>query len=329
MDPRSGFSSEPTTTSTRTPRPPPPSFAEARSPSPCSLTPAEPTIGYGPPDPSGASVADFMLWRFYIDGESSASIQIQASQAALIGNASTTAGWGHEYAGKYALFGAWHSNVPIPFQKSIRVTLQLQPWMPVACNSYATFAQVRGVENMPLVLSGLNLPPTARLVASVKNASLPVLAFHDLITLPSGTPGCILAVMIDLTMYGTNAVNTNSLEGCWRGYEPPTAPFPGTIMLGTGAEDYPESAYYFNAGPYHGSTSGMSVFTTSPELSRVSFYKLHHRDPIYFQDGFRLEWRNGDVVDPTTGEKCYALNGPPLFNPTPVNLTSLVYAYTW
>ena len=40
---------------------------------------------------------------------------------------------------------------------------------------------------------------------------------------------------------GPHADNTNSLEGCWRGYEPPTAPFPGTLMLGTGAEDYPES----------------------------------------------------------------------------------------
>jgi hypothetical protein len=37
---------------------------------------------------------------------------------------------------------------------------------------------------------------------------------------------------------------------CWHAYSPPDTPFPGSFLLGTGAEDYPESAYYFNAGPY-------------------------------------------------------------------------------
>lgn len=61
---------------------------------------------------------------------------------------------------------------------------------------------MRGVENLPLVLSGLNLPTSARLVASFINASLPVLGFHSLITIPEGMRGAILGVMIDITMYG-------------------------------------------------------------------------------------------------------------------------------
>jgi hypothetical protein len=41
--------------------------------------------------------------------------------------------------------------------------------------------------------------------------------------------------------------------------------FPGSFLLGTGAEDYPESAYYFNAGPYRGPTSGLTVMGTCLE----------------------------------------------------------------
>jgi hypothetical protein len=73
----------------------------------------------------------------------------------------------------------------------------------------------------------------------------------------------------------------------------------------------------------------LTVWNTSDELSRVSFYKLHARDPIFFTDGFRFEWRNGDVADPATGEKCTALTGNLIAKPTAANVSSLVYAYTW
>ena len=62
----------------------------------------------------------------------------------------------------------------------------------------------------------------------------------------------------------------------------------------------------------------------------MAFYKLHHRDPYFFNDGFKFEWRNGDITDPTTGEKCIVMDGPPAYGtPAHVNVTTLVYAYTW
>ena len=79
--------------------------------------------------------------------------------------------------------------------------------------------------------------------------------------------------MIDLAMYGKNAESLNTLEGCWHAYSPPTTPFPG-LLLGTGAEDYPESAFYFNSGPWRGPTSGLTVWQPGTDISRVSFYKL-------------------------------------------------------
>ena len=119
-----------------------------------------------------------------------------------------------------------------------------------------------------------------------------------------------------------------TLEGCWHAYSPPTAPFPG-LLLGTGAEDYPESAYYFNAGPWRGPTSGLTVWALGEE-NRIAFYKLHHRDPYFFRDGFKFMWRNGDITDPKTGQKCIAQTGTPAYgSPAHVNVTTLVYAYTW
>jgi hypothetical protein len=186
----------------------------------------------------------------------------------------------------------------------------------------------RGVENIPLTVGGLTLPQNAKLIANVHNSvNLPVLAFHELVNVPSGA-GLLLGTMIDISSDDSGTLN--SLEGCWHAYMPPSAPYPG-LLLGTGAEDYPESAYYFNAGPYRGPTSGLTVMRPGKAgtPSRISFYKLHHRDPIFFTDGLRFEWRNGDVTDPKTGEKCITTGGQTIGRPGISNVSTLVYVYVW
>mmetsp|Transcript_29310 Transcript_29310/g.63193 ORF Transcript_29310/g.63193 Transcript_29310/m.63193 type:complete len:210 (-) Transcript_29310:26-655(-) len=208
----------------------------------------------------------------------------------------------------------------------MRVTLKLPTWWN---GTERIFAMCRGVENLaPLTISGFSLPADARLVASVRNSSLAPLDFHELIHIPSGTSGLMLGTMIDITMYGPGASSLNTLGGCWHAHVPPDAPFPG-MLLGTGAEDYPESAYYFNAGPYRSATSGLTVFDKGDTESRVSFYKLHTRDPFFFDDGFLFRWRNGDITDDETGEKCTAAKGSPIGTPSAANVTTLVYAYVW
>ena len=87
--------------------------------------------------------------------------------------------------------------------------------------------------------------------------------------------------------------------------------------------------YYFNAGPYRGPTSGLTVMEPSALYSRVSFYKLHTQDLFFFNDGFKFVWRNGDITDATTGEKCIVMEGKPIGTPATINVTTLVYAYTW
>jgi len=275
-----------------------------------------------------ACAVDFALWRFYVDGEMVPSIgPVQTSQAAFVGNNDPSAPWDNEFFGKNSRFGGWHMNLLIPFTKSIRVTLQLPPEI----RETRAFAMVRGVENFPLAIGSIQLPETARLRTVLKTSiSLPVLGLHELVDLKT-EKGFLLGTMIDLSTYDNGTLN--SLEGCWHAYFPGTqyAQWPG-LLLGTGAEDYPESAYYFNAGPYRGPTSGLTVFAPAPNhngISRISFYKLHHRDPIFFNNGFRFEWRNGDITDPKTGEKCTATTGTPLGKPGISNVTTLVYIYTY
>ena len=77
-------------------------------------------------------------------------------------------------------------------------------------------------------------------------------------------------------------------------------------------------------------TSGLTVWDkSSPNVSLASFYKLHHKDPIFFNQGFKFVWRNGDITDPATGEKCINANGTPIGTPSAANVTTLVYAYLW
>jgi hypothetical protein len=42
---------------------------------------------------------------------------------------------------------------------------------------------------------------------------------------------------------------------------------------------------------------------------------MHMTDPVTFRDGFRMDWRNGDVSDPATGLKCTQLKGASELSP--------------
>lgn len=107
-------------------------------------------------DPVGSGPragVDYAVWRFYIDGETNASVVLQMSQSAFVGNADPTAPWDNEWFGKNSKFGGWHVNVPIPFTSSVRVTLQLPPWWG---STERVFAMCRGVEGLPVQVRGVS-----------------------------------------------------------------------------------------------------------------------------------------------------------------------------
>jgi hypothetical protein len=72
------------------------------------------------------------------------------------------------------------------------------------------------------------------------------------------------------------------------------------LFLSSGAEDYFLSAYYFNEGEFKTPNSGLTYYDGAGTLS---VYKNHDRDPLLFDNGFKLVFRN---MEDTTG--CGDLN---------------------
>jgi hypothetical protein len=184
---------------------------------------------------------------------------------------------------------------------------------------------VRGSENLPIVLGGLTLPPTARMVQSriEQRHLLP----YDYLTVAQVKSGA--GVMFAHTM-AVSSTGMTFLEGCYHAYTPYNQSFPG-LIVSTGTEDYFDSAYYFNAGYYHTDVSGLThLVQVNSSYVEWSAYRLHEMDPLFFNDGFRFVWRNGDVIDGKTGFKCLTegVDGDPLA-PTNSTVNAYTFIYTW
>ena len=67
------------------------------------------------------------------------------------------------------------------------------------------------------------------------------------------------------------------------------------LFLSSGAEDYFLSAYYFNEGQFKTPNSGLTYYDKKGTLSA---YKTHDRDPLFFNDGLKMVFRN---TESTTG----------------------------
>ena len=119
------------------------------------------------------------------------------------------------------------------------------------------------------------------------------------------------------------------LEGCYHAYTPYNQTFPG-LIVSTGTEDYFDSAFYFNGGEFHFDVSGYTHFKQISNTSlEWSAYRMHDIDPIFFNNGFRFEWRNGDVVD-SRGFKCITKEGGNTIGDlTQSNVTSYAWIYVW
>ena len=208
----------------------------------------------------------------------------------------------------------------MPFQKSIRITGRLVSGS-AAATLYVIF---RGTENLPISISGLTLPASARLVQQrIDNAVYQPLDFVTLLDVPSGS-GVLFAHTLSVS-----SGNLNFLEGCYHAYTPYDAAFPG-ITVSTGTEDYFDSAYYFNAGQFRQPNAGLTHIVANDTYAELSAYRLHEADGIFFTRGFRFLWRNGDVSDPATGYKCtLETGGNVVGSPTASTVNTYTWAYVW
>lgn len=270
---------------------------------------------------TGGASTDFAIISLYIDGETTPSLSFQPNLACGVGfNDDSQAPWSTKWFGKLAKSGAWSNKFRVPFQKSINITYRAGPGQPA---SDVIYMIVRGAENLPITIGGVTLPTTARMNLQITNATFSPLDYVTLVDVPTGNG---LVFMQTLTFA---AGNLNTLEGCYHAYTPYSTPYPG-LLLSTGTEDYFDSAYYFNGGQFVTENSGFTHYASNSQGVTFSAYRFHDQDPLFFNDGIKFVWRNGDATDPATGLKCLIeTGGNTVGSPTVANVVAYVWYYTW
>eukprot|EP00698_Gefionella_okellyi_P016443 TRINITY_DN4700_c0_g2_i1.p1 TRINITY_DN4700_c0_g2~~TRINITY_DN4700_c0_g2_i1.p1 ORF type:complete len:336 (+),score=68.33 TRINITY_DN4700_c0_g2_i1:26-1009(+) len=268
---------------------------------------------------TGGPGIDNVIYRYYIDGEKNASVEFTPSLACGVGFDDEAAPWGTQWTGKGARSGGWFHNYRIPFQKSVLITAQVPPGQP----GVGYYVIVRGAENLPVVINEVQLPPTARMILQKINAWYKPLDYVYIADIPAPASGLLFQHTLSI-MSG----NLNFLEGCYHMYTPYEQPFPG-VLLSTGTEDFFDSAYYFDAGQFHNPVAGFTHYNGTDGV-QFSAYRFQFMDPIAFQGGFKLQWRNGDMVDKTTNLKCFTQSGGNVVgSPTQSLVVSYAWVYVW
>ena len=270
-----------------------------------------------------------LLVRYYVDGETTPSIEFEPPLAVGVGFDDSAAPWGTKWFGIGAGKGqgqAWFHNFKIPFQNSVRVTVQATT-TPEAGGFYII---LRGglFDTDQLKIGDVALPPNARLRLEKYAGPLKPLEVLDVANIPTGNSG--LLFMSTLAVNNSGVGSLNFLEGCFHMYDPPTQQFPGTL-LSTGTEDYYDSGWYFNAGEFRMPVSGFTHIKVEKNLTEWSAYRFHEQDPVRFRDGFRFTWRCGDEVSKEPGVgKCYTQSGGNIVgSPTCDWVQSYAWVYVW
>lgn len=232
--------------------------------------------------------------RFYIDGESTPSIDIMAMEGlASIGYDDDTNPWGTELMGKGASQGAVWSTRRIPFGSSLKVTATIED-IPAGKGIQSFFFIIHGLEAVNpatwpgVQVAGLQLPPTARLKLHKTDVqALGALEYLTIANVTAGRGGLVHEVVMQ-----ANASTFLYLEACMRAYiDGASEP----LFLSSGTEDFFSSANYFdgsNGGTFRLPNSGLTY--KNDTLHAMSAYRVMERDPLVFHDGLQLVWRNSE-----------------------------------
>jgi hypothetical protein len=263
---------------------------------------------------TGADVQVGRMWvDYFIDGEATPSISFQPAMMCGLAFperlAASAAAPNKEYAagalcGKTAPSGGWYNTFPVPFYESVLVQVRADEALdgPGCFNGYVN---VRGTVGLPLALpgSGVPLPAGARLwLQRNEMAARQPLEYVTVAQLAPGQAGMVFltAFGVEAQPVGGSGAGGGYIEGCWTFYRQHNEPFPG-LVVGTGVEDYFDSAYYFGADsgghtglPFSTPLNGLTLFErTADGYERLSAYRFHNADPLAMSDGGRLVWRVG------------------------------------
>jgi hypothetical protein len=246
--------------------------------------------------------------RVFVDGEAEPGIDMALFLGHGVGWGDDSAPWGTNRSGKTGHPSGVYNTYRIPFGKGVKVTARLAPEV----RAPQTFWWiVRGLTNHPVKLAGMTLPPAARLRLH-RRENVALAPLEEVAVLDTDRKGLVYAVT-----FAARSGNFNDLEACLRAY-PNGRKDP--VWLSSGTEDYFLGTYYFNAGPYHLPIAGLTHMDPDRpgSLFRFSAYRFHEDDPLPFQNGMRLVWRNGEE-----------LGGKRFGDPKPSTFTSYVWAYEW
>jgi len=209
--------------------------------------------------------------------------------------------------GRNSAVGGYYNTFPIPFGERVLVTVRADP---LDCKSGCCgggYLNVRGTENLPIVLpgSGIPLPLSARLHLQKNDWFVAQPRDHvPIVSVPEGDGMVFMTTLSVETMpYGGDQAGSGYIEGCTQFYSSANEPYPG-LVVGTGVEDYFDSSYYFGAdagrfGPtthlqpalkFRHELAGITFFQREGGYERLSAYRFHANDPLVFNGGGKLLW---------------------------------------
>jgi hypothetical protein len=245
--------------------------------------------------------------RIYVDGEAAPSIDMEVGMGVGVGFEDSYAPWGTRFNGITGAPSGIFINYRIPYSTSIRMTAELPGGVPRGTDFWWI---VRGIENLPLEISGLQIPGHARLKLH-KREDLLVQPLDEFLLCDVAGAGMVFM----LTM-AAKSTNFEFMEGQMRVYfgkerEPQ--------FLSSGLEDYFLGTYYFNRGLYHLDQAGLTH--KSDEDHSFSAYRFHDLDPIIYSNGLRVACRCGEKSD----SEVFGTTG----HPQPTVYSTYVWTYEW
>eukprot|EP00756_Hemistasia_phaeocysticola_P049432 Hpha_TRINITY_DN23905_c0_g1::TRINITY_DN23905_c0_g1_i1::g.137841::m.137841 len=251
----------------------------------------------------------YLRVRVYIDNETTPSIDYPVGLAHGAKPQTPDDPWGNAAFGRTHDSGFYNTYL-IPFEVSIRVTL-------TCSESHTIWYMIRGMENAPLTVSGLDLPPSARLNMAHTKVDAVVDTLIGLVN-TSGKSGMLRQV----TMYA-NSSTYKFQEGCVSaiidGRQDP-------LWLSSGLEDYFLGAYFHSMPdqqlPYSG--FALNITPSSPGCkddlctNSMAAYRIHEHDPVIFMSSFVLRWiASSDNAHHNSGYCNYNAWPPASEPPTP------------
>lgn len=257
----------------------------------------------------GGSFPNFsrLRLRIYVDSELAPSIDMELGLGVGVGFADAFAPWGTKFNGITGAPSGIFMNYRVPYSKNIRVTAELPDGVP---RDTVFWWIVRGIENLPLEVSGLQMPAHARLRLH-KRENQQVQPLDEFVLCEVAGAGMVFMVTM-----AAKSTNFEFMEGQMRAYlgNDRTPQF-----LSSGLEDYFLGTYYFNRGLYHLRQAGLTH--KSENDHSFSAYRFHDLDPIVYSSGIRLACRCGEK----RGDEVFGTTG----HPELTTYTTYVWMYEW